>query len=432
MATTLVVVGVQWGDEGKGKIVHLLGKRADVVVRYQGGNNAGHTVIFDGKHFVLHLIPSGILEPGKKCLIGNGVVVDPEALKEEIEFLEKRRIRVRGRLFVSDAAHVILPYHRHLDCLHEDRAGVGKIGTTRRGIGPAYSDKVGRVGIRIVDYLNQDVFLPLLESNLKEKAPLLQTFGSLDQIRDDVLKNYDALRAYLEPYVVDGPIFLEKAGAARQKILFESAQGTMLDVDFGTYPFVTSSNPVAGGVSIGSGLAPTRIDEVLGVLKAYTTRVGEGPFPTELKDDLGEKLRQRGMEFGATTGRPRRCGWFDAVAVRHAVRVNGSRWLALTKLDVLEGIHPLKIAVAYRAKGQLFKEFPNDRQLQAEAEPAYEEMPGFEGSIRGLRRYKQLPVNARNYIQRLEKLVGAKVAMVSLGRSREETIVLDGKFPWKP
>ena len=284
--STLVVVGVQWGDEGKGKIVHLLGKRADVVVRYQGGNNAGHTVIFDGKHFVLHLIPSGILEPGKKCLIGNGVVVDPEALEEEFHFLEKRKIRVQGRLFVSDAAHVILSYHRYLDCLHEDRAGVGKIGTTRRGIGPAYSDKVGRVGIRVADYLNPKVFLPLLESNLQEKAPLLRQFGSVKEIRRGVLKRYPSLRRFFAPYVVNGPQFIYEHDAARKKILFESAQGTMLDVDFGTYPFVTSSNPVAGGVTIGSGLAPTRIDDVLGVLKAYTTRVGEGPFPTELKDGL--------------------------------------------------------------------------------------------------------------------------------------------------
>jgi len=430
--STLVVVGVQWGDEGKGKIVHLLGKQADIVVRYQGGNNAGHTVIFDGKHFVLHLIPSGILEPGKKCLIGNGVVIDPEALQEEFQFLEKRKVRVRGRLFIADAAHVILPYHRYLDCLHEDRAGVGKIGTTRRGIGPAYSDKVGRVGLRVADYLNPEVFLPLLESNLKEKAPLLKNFGSLEDIRREVLKNYNALRRFLKPYVVNGPEFIFHAVESRRKILFESAQGTMLDVDFGTYPFVTSSNPVAGGVCIGSGLAPTQIDEVLGVLKAYTTRVGEGPFPTELKDDLGESLRQRGMEFGATTGRPRRCGWFDAVAVRHAVRINGSRWLALTKLDVLEGVTPLKIAVAYRAGGKILKEFPSDRQQQAEAVPVYEEMPGFQGSIRGMTRYAQLPANAQRYIKRLETLVGAKVAMISLGRSREETIILDSKFPWKP
>jgi len=430
--STLVVVGVQWGDEGKGKIVHLLGKQADAVVRYQGGNNAGHTVIFDGKHFVLHLIPSGILEPGKKCLIGNGVVVDPEALREEIQFLEKKKVRVKGRLFISDSAHVILPYHRHLDCLHEDRAGVGKIGTTRRGIGPTYSDKVGRVGIRIADYINPEVFLPLLESNLKEKAELLKKFGTLPEIRRSVLKHYPALRRFLVPYVVNGPEFVHRAVEARQQVLFESAQGTMLDVDFGTYPFVTSSNPVAGGVCIGSGLAPTQIDEVLGVVKAYTTRVGEGPFPTELKDTLGESLRQRGMEFGATTGRPRRCGWFDAVAVRHAVRINGSRWLALTKLDVLEGVNPLRIGIGYRAKGKLLKEWPSDRQLQAEAVPVYEEMPGFKESIRGLTRWSQLPVNARRYIQRLEKLVGAKMAMVSLGRSREETIILDSKFPWKP
>src|ERR1700687_1225509 len=378
--STLVVVGVQWGDEGKGKIVHLLGHQVDLVVRYQGGNNAGHTVIFDGKHFVLHLIPSGILEPGKQCLIGNGVVVDPEALQEEFRFLEKRKVRVKGRLFVSDAAPVILSYHRYLDCLHEDRAGVGKIGTTRRGIGPAYSDKVGRVGIRIADYLNPKVFLPLLESNLQEKAPLLRQFGSVKQIRQGVLKRYGALRRFLEPYVVNGPQFLYKNVVARKKILFESAQGTMLDVDFGTYPFVTSSNPVAGGVSIGSGLAPTQIDDVLGVLKAYTTRVGEGPFPTELKDALGESLRPRGMEFGATTGRPRRCGWFDPVAVRHAVRINGSSWLALTKLDILEGVHPLKICVAYRVGSKILKEFPSDRQAQAEAKPVYEQMPGFQGS----------------------------------------------------
>lgn len=430
--STLVVVGVQWGDEGKGKIVHLLGKKADVVVRYQGGNNAGHTVIFDGKHFVLHLIPSGILEPGKKCVIGNGVVVDPEALKEEIDFLEKRKVRVRGRLFISDAAHVILSYHRYLDCLHEDRAGVGKIGTTRRGIGPAYSDKVGRVGIRVADYLNPDVFLPLLESNLREKAPLLKKFGSLDSIRKEILKNYVTMRKYLTPFVINGPQYVNAQVDANKQVLFESAQGTMLDVDFGTYPFVTSSNPIAGGVCVGSGLAPTGVDDVLGVLKAYTTRVGEGPFPTELNDNLGETLRQKGMEFGATTGRPRRCGWFDAVAVRHAVRINGSRWLALTKLDVLENVNPLRIAVAYRAGGKILKEFPTDRQAQAEAQPIYEEMPGFTGSIRGMTRYSQLPVNARRYVARLEKLVGAKMAMVSLGRSREETIIMDSKFPWKP
>ncbi len=430
--STLVVVGVQWGDEGKGKIVHLLGHKADVVVRYQGGNNAGHTVIFDGKHFVLHLIPSGILQPGKKCLIGNGVVVDPEALHEEIQFLEKRKIRVKGRLFIADAAHVILSYHRHLDCLREDASGKGKIGTTRRGIGPAYSDKVGRTGIRIADYLNPTVFRPLLERNLREKAPLLTRFGSMKQIRNQVLKRYSALRSFLVPFVVDGPQFVYGAVEADKRVLFESAQGTMLDVDFGTYPYVTSSNPVAGGVCIGSGLAPTQIDDVLGVVKAYTTRVGEGPFPTELKDDLGESLRQRGMEFGATTGRPRRCGWFDAVAVRHAVRINGSRWLALTKLDVLEGVHPIRVAVAYRVGNKILKEFPNDRELQATVQPIYEEMPGFQGSIRGMTRYEQLPVNARRYVKALETLVGARFAMVSLGRSREETIILDSKFPWKP
>ena len=393
--STLAVVGVQWGDEGKGKIVHLLGHQADLVVRYQGGNNAGHTVVFDKKHFVLHLIPSGILQPGKQCLIGNGVVVDPEALQEEVKFLEKRHIRVNGRLFVSDAAHVILAYHRYLDCIREDRADGEKIGTTRRGIGPTYSDKVGRTGIRIADYLNPDVFRPLLERNLREKAPLLKRFGSLAKIRRDVMKPYAPLRRFLTPFVTDGPLLVHRAMEKRKKILFESAQGTMLDVDFGTYPFVTSSNPVAGGACIGSGLAPNRLDHILGVVKAYTTRVGEGPFPTELNDHLGEALRQRGMEFGATTGRPRRCGWFDAVAVRSAVRINGSQWLALTKLDVLEGVHPLRIGVAYRVGNKIIKEFPNDRQMQAEAVPVYEEMDGFQGSIRGMKHYSQLPLNAR-------------------------------------
>jgi adenylosuccinate synthase len=430
--STLVVVGVQWGDEGKGKVVHLLGKQADLVVRYQGGNNAGHTVVFDNKHFVLHLIPSGILEPGTQCLIGNGVVVDPEALREEVRFLGKRRIGVKGRLFISDAAHVILAYHRYLDCLREDRADGSKIGTTRRGIGPAYSDKVGRNGIRVADYLNPEVFRPLLERNLREKAPLLKRFGSLSKIRRDVLKEYPALRSFLKPLVTDGPLMVSKALEKRKKILFESAQGTMLDVDFGTYPYVTSSNPVAGGVGIGSGLAPNRLDHILGIVKAYTTRVGEGPFPTELNDTLGEALRQRGMEFGATTGRPRRCGWFDAVAVRSAVRINGSRWLALTKLDVLEDVHPLKICVGYRVGGKVIKDFPNDRQWQAEAVPVYEEMDGFHGSIRGITKYAQLPVNAQRYVRRLEKLVGAHFAMISLGRSREETIILDSTFPWKP
>jgi adenylosuccinate synthase len=430
--STLVVVGVQWGDEGKGKIVHLLGHQADLVVRYQGGNNAGHTVIFDKKHFVLHLIPSGILQPGKQCLIGNGVVVDPEALRDEVQFLEKRQVRVKGRLFISDAAHMILAYHRYLDCLREDRADGGKIGTTRRGIGPTYSDKVGRTGIRVADYLNPDVFLPLLERNLREKAPLLRRFGTLAKIRRDVLKPYDGLRRFLLPFVTDGPLKVYAAMEKRKKILFESAQGTMLDVDFGTYPFVTSSNPVAGGACIGSGLAPNRLDEILGVVKAYTTRVGEGPFPTEQDNMLGEALRRTGMEFGATTGRPRRCGWFDAVAVRSAVRINGCGWLALTKLDVLEKVDPLRICVGYKVGNKIIKDFPTDRQAQANAVPVYEDMPGFHGSIHGMKHYSQLPANARNYVKRLEQLVGAKFAMISLGRSREETIILDSKFPWKP
>ena len=427
---TLVVVGVQWGDEGKGKVVHLLGQKADLIIRYQGGNNAGHTVIFDGKHFVLHLVPSGILQPHKICVIANGVVVDPAALQEEVELLERQKVRIKDRLYISDAAHMILPYHRLLDGLREDRKGGVKIGTTRKGIGPAYSDKVGRSGIRIADFLEPETFKELLERNLHDKAPLLKKFGSVDALKRSILKDAPAQRRFLEPLVVNASVLVNEWIRKKKWVLMESAQGALLDVDFGTYPYVTSSNPIAGGACIGAGVGPNRIDEVLGIVKAYTTRVGEGPFPTELKDSAGETLRKIGMEFGATTGRPRRCGWFDSVVVRHAVRINGAGWLALTKLDVLSGMPHLKICVAYRLNGRITRDFPTSRIAQKKVVPIYETLPGFSGNIRGVTKFGQLPKNAQTYVRRLEQLSSARIALISLGRSREETIMIDKRFPW--
>jgi adenylosuccinate synthase len=385
-------------------------------------------VVFDGKQFVLHQIPSGILQPGKTCLIANGVVMDPWALREEARFLESRKIRVKGRLFISAWAHLILPYHRHLDALRE--SGHGKIGTTKRGIGPAYSDKVGRVGIRLADFMDPDAFKELVEQNLQAKAPLLASLVSLDDLRKETFKDYEALRAFFGPLMADTPALLQKALAAGKNVLFEGAQGTLLDVDFGTYPFVTSSNPIAGAACVGSGVGPAAIDEVLGVVKAYTTRVGDGPFPTELKDDFGNKLRERGQEFGATTGRPRRCGWFDAVVVRHAVRINGLTRLSLTKLDVLEGVDPIRVCVAYKVNGKTVKDFPASRKAQAEAVPVYRELPGFAGPVKGITQYKNLPKTAQDYVRFLEKEVGVPMALISMGRSREETIVMDRKFRW--
>jgi adenylosuccinate synthase len=428
--STLVVVGAQWGDEGKGKIVHLLGKKADYIVRYQGGSNAGHTVVFDGKKFVLHQIPSGILQPGKTCVIANGVVLDPAALRDEVRFLESRRIRVKGRLHISAWAHVILAYHKYLDALHE--SGRHKIGTTKRGIGPAYSDKVGRTGVRMVDYLEPDTFRELVEKNLEEKAPLLKSVVSLPALRRETFKDYERLRRFFEPFVTDTPELLQRALRKQDNILFEGAQGAMLDVDFGTYPFVTSSNPTAGAASVGSGVGPGAIDEVLGVVKAYTTRVGEGPFPTELTERVGEFLRERGAEFGATTGRPRRCGWFDAVVVRYSVRVNGITRLALTKLDVLEGVNPIRVCVAYRWKGKLLKDFPASRRAQREVVPVYKDLPGFPGPVKGITRYDRLPAAARDYVKFLEKQVGAPMSFISMGRSRDETIMMDRQFKWVP
>jgi len=427
--STLVVIGTQWGDEGKGKVVHFLGKNADYIVRSQGGNNAGHTVILpDNRVSIQHIVPSGILLKNKKCLITNGVVIDPEVLFQEIGQLKKSGISVKGRLFISESAHIILPYHKYLDELHE-RARV-RIGTTKRGIGPCYGDKVTRLGIRVIDYITPHIFYELASRNIREKSVILKKIISRKKIEYETYKNYNKLRNFIKPFVTDTSLILEKALKEKKNILFEGAQGTLLDLDFGTYPYVTSSNPVAGGVCTGAGIGPTEIDIVLGVTKAYTTRVGSGPFPTELKNELGELLRKRGQEYGATTGRPRRCGWFDAVIVRHAVRVNSITQLVLTKLDCLSGINPLKICYAYRYKGKLIKEFPSSREIQANAEPVYETLPGFDGDIKGITDFNKLPINARRYFRRIEELTGRKICIISLGRKRDEVIVIDNIPPW--
>lgn len=430
--SSIVVVGTQWGDEGKGKIVHLLGQQADYIVRYQGGPNAGHTVVFDGKHFILHLIPAGILIPGKKCVIANGVVVDPQALFEEVKLLEQRNIRISGRLFISELAHLILPYHKMLDVAREEsKEGETKIGTTRKGIGPTYADKVERVGIRLVDYLEPDTFEALLDQNLKIKKARLGGEQAVQKLRDDILRQAGPLREFLRPFACDTSALLSKAMDGGKKIMFESAQGTLLDIDFGTYPYVTSSNPIAGSVGAGAGIGPSKINSILGIVKAYTTRVGEGPFPTELTDAMGERLREVGKEFGSTTGRPRRCGWFDAPVVRRAIAVNGIKKLALTKLDVLAGIDPIKVCVAYEYEGKVLKEFPNSRKAQALCRPVYKTVPGFGEISKSMRRFADLPARAQNYVKFLEKVAGAKISFVSLGRSREETIFKDKSSLWE-
>ena len=422
---TLVVVGTQWGDEGKGKVVHLLSEKADYIIRYQGGNNAGHTVVFNGQEFILHLVPAGILEPGKKCIIGSGVVVDPQALVEEILFLEGKGIKIEGRLFVSDACHIILPYHRLLDQLREIQEGKRRIGTTRKGIGPAYADKVARMGIRMADFLSPRLFKELMERNLKEKALLLRKVCKLSQLRREILEKRKKQLPIIKDLVVDSAIMINRIVSQGKNVILESAQGTLLDVDYGSYPYVTSSNPVAGGACVGIGIGPTQVDRVLGVVKAYTTRVGEGPFPTELTNRIGRLLQERGKEFGATTGRPRRCGWFDAPIVRHAVRVNGLRSLALTKLDVLDGIDPLKICVAYRYRGKLIREFPTSREIFKDCKPVYIELKGWKERTKGIQKLNLLPANAKRYLRKIESLVQAKISIVSMGRSREETIIID-------
>jgi adenylosuccinate synthase len=416
----IAVLGAQWGDEGKGKIVDLLTPNFSIVARYQGGHNAGHTVYANGRKFVLRLLPSGILHEGITCVIGNGVVVDPQALFAEIDELAAAGIAIGDRLIVSDKAHLILPYHKELDLLSEARRGERKIGTTSRGIGPAYEDKIARRGVRVGDLANTEALTSAIKHNVDARNRIIG-----DSVMDagQVLADLRAAWTRMAPWVADVSLFLSRARAAGRAIMFEGAQGTLLDIDHGTYPYVTSSNATIGGVCTGLGVPPRAIDGVLGVAKAYTTRVGEGPLPTELTGEIGNRLRETGQEFGAVTGRPRRCGWYDAVAVRYAVRVNGLDALALTKLDVLDGMAELQICTSYKYGTAALTEFPGEIAQLAACEPVYEAMPGWTEPTKGVRRYADLPKAAQRYIARLEELTGVPAAVVSTGSAREDTIV---------
>ncbi len=416
----LAVLGAQWGDEGKGKIVDLLTPRFSIVARYQGGHNAGHTVYEEGRKFILRLIPSGILHPGITCVIGNGLVVDPEALFAEIDELAAHGVDAAGRLVISDKAHLILPYHRDLDLLSEARRGERRIGTTSRGIGPAYEDKIARRGIRVCDLTDPHALEQGVRDNVAARNRLVQ-----DSTMDwrPVLERLLALADRIRPMVGDVSLLLSRAAAAGQSILFEGAQGTLLDIDHGTYPYVTSSNATIGGVCTGLGVGPRAIDGVLGVAKAYTTRVGEGPLPTELTGDAGTRLRDSGNEYGAVTGRPRRCGWYDAVAVRYGVRINGLDALALTKLDVLDGLAEIPVCTSYRLGSQVIVELPSDLAELARCEPVYETLPGWSTPTRGARRFADLPEAARRYVARLEEVSGVPAAIISTGSDRDDTIV---------
>jgi adenylosuccinate synthase len=416
----LAVLGAQWGDEGKGKIVDLLTRHFSIVARYQGGHNAGHTVYLHGAKFILRLIPSGILHPGITCVIGNGVVVDPQALFAEMDDLNRNGIDIGGRIVVSDKAHLILPYHRDLDLLSEARRGERKIGTTSRGIGPAYEDKIARRGIRVGDLADPEGLERNVRDNVTARNRLVQD-STMDwrPVYDELLRHAERMR----PMIRDVSVLLDEAMRAGASIMFEGAQGTLLDIDHGTYPYVTSSNASIGGVCTGLGIPPRAIGRVLGVVKVYTTRVGEGPFPTELSGAMGNRLRESGSEYGAVTGRPRRCGWYDAVAVRYAARINGLDGLALTKLDVLDGLDRVEICTAYRFAGRTLTEFPSDLRQLEQCEPVYESMPGWSAPTRGARRFRDLPEAARNYIAKLEEVSGVPAAIVSTGSERDDTIM---------
>jgi len=427
----IVIVGIQWGDEGKGKIVDLLAERADIIVRFQGGNNAGHTLVVDGKKIVLHLIPSGILHPGKLCIIGNGVVVDPEVLVEEIESLRGQGFFPDDAMLrVSSEAHLIMPYHKQLDQAREAAATVGKIGTTGRGIGPAYEDKASRVGIRMNDLTNTGLLKERIELALAEKNFLLTRY--FNQSPADPGQVFDHLAALSEKivrYIADTPALLSYRIARGASVMFEGAQGTLLDIDHGTFPYVTSSHTVAGCAATGAGIGPTAIDAVYGISKAYTTRVGEGPFPTEFFDETGKCLQEKGTEFGATTGRKRRCGWFDAVAAQRSVRVNSLTGVIITKLDVLSGLPTLRICTGYEIDGTLIDQFPSDIPTLERAVPRYIDLPGFTDDIRNARDYSDLPENARSYIEKLEELLAVPVTMISVGAERTQTIIRRHPLP---
>lgn len=419
--STVVVVGTQWGDEGKGKITDFLAESAEVVARYQGGNNAGHTILINDKKYKLTMIPSGIFYEDKICVIGNGMVINPSALLEEIKYIHDNGFSTNN-LCISDRAHVIMPYHLLLDGLEEERKGDNKIGTTRKGIGPCYMDKAARNGIRIADLLDAEEFERKVRHLVAEKNVLIeQVYGSKGLDADSVIEEYLGYAEQIRPYVTDTSVVLNDLIDEGKKVLFEGAQGVMLDIDQGTYPFVTSSNPSAGGVCIGSGVGPTKIDQVIGVAKSYTTRVGDGPFPTELNNEIGDWIREKGNEYGTVTGRPRRVGWFDSIVVRHARRVSGLTGLSLNSLDVLAGLDTVKICTAYKYRGEVIQYYPANLKMLAECEAVYEELPGWKEDLSGVRKLEDLPVNARKYVERVSELTGIPITIFSVGRNREQT-----------
>ncbi|WP_224961480.1 adenylosuccinate synthase [Geomonas subterranea] len=426
----VVVIGAQWGDEGKGKVVDIYTEYADDVVRYQGGNNAGHTLVVGDEKVILHLIPSGILHEGKRCVIGNGVVLDPEVFIMEITRLKSNGyLKDDGMLLLSEALHIIMPYHKRIDIARERNSGAKKIGTTGRGIGPAYEDKIGRRGIRLMDLLDEKAFTRKVKEVLDEKNLILtQLLGDQPFTFEEIYNEYMGYAETLRKYAADTSLLLHKDIKAGKSLLFEGAQGTLLDVDHGTYPYVTSSSTCSGGACTGSGVSPREIHEVIGISKAYATRVGSGPFPTELLDDTGEALRQAGREFGSTTGRPRRCGWFDALVARYAVRVNGLSGIAITKLDVLTGLDTIKVCTAYKYNDQILDEIPASLEVMEQCTPVYEELPGWTEDITGAKSLAELPKNAQDYVARVEALSGAPVVLVSVGPRRDETIVLRNPF----
>ena len=418
-----ILVGAQWGDEGKGKIIDVLTERADIVVRTQGGNNAGHTVFIGKQKYVLHLIPSGILRKGKTCVIGNGVVIDPMSLVEEINGLRKLHVKVDGNLLISETAHLVFPYHRELDEQRELLKGKHKIGTTKRGIGPAYGDKAARTGLRMIDLINPKRFEEKLKSRIRENNEVLKAYGAKPISFAEVRADYRAAGEKLRPFVTNTVVMLNQATDRGANILFEGAQGTFLDIDHGTYPFVTSSNTTAGGACTGSGVAPHRIDRVVGVMKAYTTRVGEGPMPAE-NAEIADMLHDMGREFGATTGRARRCGWFDSVATRHATMVNGIDELAVTNLDGLDSLENIKVCIGYKIGSTRYDYMPNDTAVLAECQPVYADFPGWQTETHKVREWKKLPAKARSYLKAIAELTGAKLKIVSVGPSRDQTIFL--------
>ena len=426
--SAVVVTGTQWGDEGKGKIVDYLAQQADTVVRYQGGSNAGHTVTVNGEEYKLRLLPSGILYKGTLCVVANGVVVDPKVMLEEMDAMEKRGIDVSG-IRLSNRAHVVLPYHSLMDGLNEELRGKSKIGTTKRGIGPCYMDKDHRIGIRVCDLMDKEEFAKRLKENLALKnIELERMYNHAPLDYDEILKEYEGYADRLRPYVCDTIALLNEELAAGKKVLFEGAQATMLDIDYGTYPYVTASHPVSGGIGVGAGVAPNRLDKVIGVVKAYCTRVGEGPFPTEQLNATGEKIREAGHEYGTVTGRPRRTGWLDAFVVRYAGLLSGIDYMAITRLDILDSFDEIKMCTGYKYEGKLINEIPASLKVLAKVEPVYETFKGWKTDISGIRKYEDLPEEARAYLTRLAEVTGICLGIVSVGPNRDQTIILDDKM----